>query len=97
VQAAESESFPRARNEYPAAGADMSAPRIPPARERNSQVNGNGECVTGTQWLTTHLAFGAVRTVAMLDLRLPADKTKESVHWTEMSADLDHGLAKPCQ
>jgi hypothetical protein len=69
------------------------------ARERNSQLNGNGngECVTRTQWLTTHLAFGAVRTVAMLDLRLSGDKTKESDHWTEMSTAIGKDAAKSGQ
>jgi hypothetical protein len=62
-----------------------------PAGEPNNQVTGNDEDGTSarapsdnarTQWLTTHLASGAERTVAMLDPPLTGDKTEASVHWT---------------
>jgi hypothetical protein len=72
----------------------MRPPRFPTAGEPNSQRTGSDEHLASgcapdngarTQWLTTHLAFGAERTVAMLDPPLTGDKTEESVHWTEMS------------
>jgi hypothetical protein len=75
----------------PAAGFARATGGFPPAGEPNNQVTGNDEDRTGTcapsgnartQWLTTHLASGAERTVAMLDPPLTGDKTEASVHWT---------------